>query len=180
MDLLAEANRLLLLPGGVLWAWLGSRTASLIFGLAVLVVVAWRPERRALLLPALLAVSLSDLSVTRLWKPIFADDRPCVVRPELLTAPPGEPGRCVDSYAFPSGHASNTAALAATLASPPLAAVSALVGAQRVITAQHDLGDVTAGWAWGAMIGALARLVAARRRRRGPPEPSPREDPDAP
>lgn len=175
MDLLYEANRLLLLPGGALWAWLGTRTASLIFGLLVAVAVAWRPERRVLLLPALLAVALSDLSVNRVLKPYFADDRPCVVRPELRTAPPGDPGRCVDSYAFPSGHAANTAALAATLGSPPLAAVSALVGAQRVITAQHDLGDVTAGWAWGAMIGALARLAAARRQR-GRPEPARRGD----
>ena len=177
VDLLSEANRLLLLPGGAFWAWLGTRTASLIFGLVVVVVVAWRRERRALLLPALLAVSLSDLSVNRLLKPYFADERPCVVRPELRTAPPGEPGRCIDSYAFPSGHAANTAALAATLASPPLVAVSALVGAQRVITAQHDAGDVAAGWAWGAMIGTLARLIAARRR---PLEPPPEEDADVP
>lgn len=165
-DLQEQANQLLTQPGGFVWGWMGTRTAAVVLGVGVLLSGLWDRDRRPLLIPALLAVILSDLTVNRLWKPTFQDDRPCVVRAELLTAPPGAPERCIDSYAFPSGHASNTAALAVCLASPPLVVLSGLVGAQRVITAQHDVGDVVGGWLWGGLLGWLARLGWYRLRRK--------------
>lgn len=165
MSFQESANQLLLMPGSAVWAWMGTRTAAVVLGVVVLLACLWDRERRPLLIPAVLAVILSDLSVNRLLKPMFQDDRPCVSWPELLTAPPGEPGRCIDSYAFPSGHASNTAALGACLASPPLIALSGVVGAQRVVTAQHDAGDVAFGWMWGALLGVGARRAFYRLRR---------------
>lgn len=158
-------NALLGMPGGGLWAWMGTRPAEIAF---VVLAIAWvlaRPALRPWLLPAALAVALADLGVNRVIKPVFAEPRPCVARPELQTAPPDQPRRCGTDPAFPSSHAANTAALAAVTRSGPLAVASAVIGVQRVVTAQHDPGDVLAGWAFGAGLG-LALRVGWRRLRR--------------
>lgn len=161
--LLLACNALMSGPLGGFIAWAGTRAATLAFALAAAGWIALRPGLRAYGLAAALAVGLSELSVSHGLKPIFERPRPCAEDPALLTAPPGAARRCGGDAAFPSGHASATAALAAATASPPLVVVSAMVGAQRVATAQHRPGDVAAGWLWGGALGALLRWLVQRR-----------------
>ena len=159
-DLQTQANALLGMPGAALWVWMGSRAASVALGVLALGLGLASETRRRLLLPAILAVVLADLSVNRVLKPAFDEARPCAVRLDLATGLPGDPRHCSSSGAFPSSHAANTAALAVALASRPLLAVSAIVGVQRVVTAQHSPLDVLAGWFWGAVLGLGCRRVA--------------------
>lgn len=165
-DLQTQANTLLGMPGAAVWVWMGSQTASVVLGAVALVVGLVSRARRRLLLPAILAVVLADLSVNRVLKPAFDEPRPCAVRPELATGLPGQRRHCSSSGAFPSSHAANTAALAVALASRPLLVVSGIVGVQRVVTAQHSPVDVLAGWTWGALLGFGCRRGADALRRR--------------
>ena len=48
--------------------------------------------------------------------------------------------------------------------SPPLLALSALTGVQRVVTAQHWPSDVVVGWIYGWFIGLAVRRSAAKLR----------------
>lgn len=63
-------------------------------------------------------------------------------------------------YSFPSGHATESMAFAATIggtyghrAAAPLYLLSLGVGIQRMDDAKHDLGDVLFGWALGYVVG---------------------------
>ncbi len=67
-----------------------------------------------------------------------------------------------DPWSFPSGHASRAAAVVAVLLPflPPGGAAAAVlwvgvIGLGRVGLGRHYLGDVAAGWALGALVGAL-------------------------
>ena len=157
-------NGLLSAPGAELWPWLGTRPATLLYMALVVAWVASTADRRRWLWPAVVAVLITDLSVSHVWKPTFERSRPCVEHPTMLTAPPGEPRRCGDDPSFPSGHASSSAAIAAATMSPPLLALSALTGVQRVVTAQHWPSDVVVGWIYGWFIGLAVRRSAAKLR----------------
>lgn len=157
-------NGLLTLPLAGVWAWLGTRPATALYMVAVLAWTLSTVDRRRWLAPAILAVLIADLSVSHVLKPTFERERPCAVEARLLTAPPGEPRRCGDDPSFPSGHAASSAAIAAATMSPPLLALSALTGVQRVVTAAHWPSDVLAGWIWGWLIGLGVRRSVAKLR----------------
>lgn len=125
----------------------------------------WR-RRWAWLLGAALAVSVADPLVARVLKPAFDRPRPCHVLAHVETARP-----CGSGRAMPSGHAANSAALAAATGSPALAGAAVLIGVSRVVLGQHWPSDVVVGWIVGAGLGAgvgagvragVGRLVARR------------------
>ena len=156
MNLVRAATGLLALPGGTIWIWLGTPYATGVYSILLFVWVFFSPRpRRLLLYSVLLAAISSDLLCARVLKPLFSRPRPCAV--EHLDVPD-----CSSSFSMPSSHASNTMAVATAMASPPLAALSLLVGASRVVLGLHYPGDVAAGWGVGAVIGALARLGVQR------------------
>lgn len=155
-------NPLLLSPAGPWISWAGTRPATLLYALAALGWMSSRAGLRPFLAPALLALGLTELTVNHGWKPLFERPRPCAEQAHLWTAPPEAPRRCGDDPSFPSGHAATTAAIAAASGSPPLYAVSLLVGGQRVVTAQHHPTDVAAGWLWGGALGWLGRRLWRR------------------
>lgn len=155
--LLRLANGWLAGIGGPAWAALGAPWAVLALGAALLGWAAWGRRWRSLAL-AVVAVALTDPLCSRLIKPAVDRARPCHVVADLRLA-----GDCGSGRSMPSAHAANTAAVAAALASPPLAAVSLAVGTSRVVLGQHYPSDVAAGWALGAALGAGVRWLARRR-----------------
>ncbi|MSP56221.1 MAG: phosphatase PAP2 family protein [Myxococcales bacterium] len=165
---------------GPMWVWLGTPGATLWLGVIALIVIGvraagaakdaseanarGRPEAGervwklviASVLGGLLAVGVSDSLCARVLKPGFAQARPCVV---FVTTVP-KPLECGSGFAMPSAHASNTAALAVTLGSVPLAIVAGVVGVGRVVDGQHWPSDVIVGWGIGGFIGLMFRRLA--------------------
>ena len=143
-------------PG--LWPLLSSPWAGIALA-ALALFLARRAEAMRWVLPALVAVALSDITVSRVLKPAFARDRPCAVAEGVRVPLESGQAQCGAGFAMPSAHASNTMALAAALASPDLALVSVLVGVSRVVTGQHWPSDVAAGWGGGLGVGTLLRFA---------------------
>ena len=136
------------------------------------------------LIPALL---LSDIGSERILKNIFQEQRPYA---ELANVNLHRGGRWVaydpawyalddrSSFAFPSSHAANAAAVAAVLAFLnrrtlwAMVPIVVLVGLSRVYTGNHYPGDVLAGFALGAGAGSMSAGLMLRfgkdRRARGP------------
>ena len=121
-----------------------------------------RRKGLAVLAAGALSVLLGDGISSRIIKPLVGRLRPCntVVG---LRLPDGRRG----TLAFPSGHATNSAALGAVLASafPPVAPIAALlvfmVGLSRVYLGLHYPSDVIGGFIIGAPIGRLCwRFIA--------------------
>ncbi len=145
----------------VLWALFDSWMAVAALVLLCLGLCYLRQEQRWLL-PALLAVALTDMGVVRVFKPLVARERPCAVL-ERSYVPRDEFGpHCGSGSAMPSAHAANTMALAAVLGFPELALISAVVGVSRVTTGQHWPSDVLAGWAIGLCSGSAVRWAFRR------------------
>ncbi len=134
--------------------------------LAILVVVAlgiaWARRNLRWVLPALLAVALSDVLAARVLKPAIGRARPCAELDGVdVPRVDGSP-HCGSGLAMPSAHAANTMAVATVLAAPELAVLSMGVGFGRVITGQHWPSDVAAGWALGIGLGMAVRAAATR------------------
>ena len=157
-----------------------SNTSFVIAFWALVCALLWRrPAARATWTLCLMAVGMSDLLIDRVLKPL-------VHRPRPIEA--GLPIRALTdlprTLGFPSGHASNFAALAMVLTlrrSPwalPAWVFTLIVGWSRVYVGVHRPVDVLAGWVFGSMVGVLVgrwllRLLGWRPRRPAPPETPP-------
>jgi undecaprenyl-diphosphatase len=138
---------------------LSEKRYALIPGVALVILIGWRGGRRAWawLAAAGLALALSD-GTANLLKHLVLRTRPCHVVAGLHLL-----GGCTQSFAMPSNHASNMAALAtiAWLGCPRwgwlLGVLAALVGYSRVYLGVHYPADVLGGFLLGA---AGAWLVA--------------------
>jgi len=157
-----------------------------------------RRHARTCVVALALAVLLANLGSEKILKNLFKAKRPYAVI-QGVHLHRGNQWRSYDprwydydprkSYAFPSTHAANVAALAVALAflsrktlwaTLPLAL---LVGLSRVYTGNHFPGDVLAGYLWGALCGfAVGKLSFWGARRicphgpdQRPAEPFPRE-----
>jgi undecaprenyl-diphosphatase len=113
----------------------------------------WRAVRVAAV--AAVAIGAGDLLAYRVVKPLVARPRPTESGAPVVARAPIN-GR----LGFPSNHAVNTAAAAAVLsvaypgASLAFTGAAALVGYSRVYVGAHYPGDVLAGFALGAGLGA--------------------------
>lgn len=109
------------------------------------------------------AALLGSLASTVIKTLVERTRPPAVLGVDALVALP-------DTASFPSGHATTAAAAATALAllvprwRVPAVTLALLVGASRVLLGVHFIGDVLAGFALGAAIGALV-VIAARRLR---------------
>ncbi len=136
---------------------------------ALVVWMVWRDGRRGrvTVLALLLLVPVADQVSSSVLKPLIGRPRPC----RAVAAIEGvrnHGAHCSSSGSFPSGHATNIAAVAMLLAWRyrrwAWAAIAAafLVGYSRIYLGVHYPSDVLGGWALGAGLGALAALAAAR------------------
>ncbi len=121
-----------------------------------------RRKGLAVLAAGALAVLLGDGISSRIIKPLVGRLRPCNTVAGLRL-PDGRRG----TLAFPSGHATNSAAIGTVLASafPPFAPIAAfivfMVGLSRVYLGLHFPSDVIGGFLIGTPIGWLCwRFVA--------------------
>jgi undecaprenyl-diphosphatase len=146
------------------WAWFGSSSAVAVFALGV---VAWAivARRVEIVVLAAIAAGITDPLCARVLKPLAGRDRPCRAEDTVET-----PAGCGPGESMPSGHAANTAAVAAALGSPALLGLSAIVGTSRIVDGQHYPSDVIAGWMVGGGVGLAVARAAARVRRRRPAE----------
>lgn len=139
------------------------------FGLAVVLTIAaalaWRRAGvRRVLLAALFAFLASDTGGS-LLKQVVRRPRPCRVLADvrLLAA-------CPETYAFPSNHAANAAAVAAVLAAhsvrlgAPAFLAAGVIAYSRVFIGVHYPSDVLGGIVYGTLVGALAAMATRRRR----------------
>lgn len=172
LGLVRAATGLLDGVSGPVWVWAGSSAATGAFGLLVVLLLA-RARRWQLLVACALAVATTDLTVSRLLKPAFARERPCEVDVAVGQHLDEVGGRCGSGASFPSAHAANTAAVAAVTGAPVFVAAAVVVGASRVVLAQHYPSDVLGGWVYGALVGGAVGALARRAGRRGPPPDPP-------
>ena len=104
------------------------------------------------------ALGVESVLVNAMIKPVF-DRR----RPDLIEGAPHL--RRPKTASFPSGHASSGAMAAVLLSDavpalrPLWVATAAVVGASRVHTRMHHGSDVAAGFAVGAVLGAVAKAI---------------------
>lgn len=138
-----------------LWLTAPPYRAVLFPVLWVALVVLGGRRGRVAAVTALVAVLLADQLCNRGLKVWFPRERPCFALPGVRLLHPGQPR----SSSFPSSHAMNTFAVAATLfeAGPVLGwigvVVAALVSWSRVYVGVHYPSDIVAGAAFGVAIG---------------------------
>jgi undecaprenyl-diphosphatase len=122
-----------------------------------------------LVLLAGLAIALSDISSSQLFKHVFQRPRPCH-EPSLEGIVHLVNGHCGGKYGFISSHASNSFALATFLAlllgkkiryfTLLIIAWALLLCYSRVYLGVHYPGDVVVGAIWGAGIGAAVFVIS--------------------
>lgn len=129
-------------------------------------VIAGDRKQRFLGLALLLSVGFSDIICARIIKKSVGRLRPCSLeQTQDFTCRLLLPKK--SSKSFPSNHAANTAAFAATViffvgikAGLPFVILAFLIGYSRVYCGVHFPVDVFAGWTVGTMLGyASARLL---------------------
>lgn len=126
--------------------------------LMVLVWLVWKGERRgrAAAVIILLAVAASDVTIARVFKPEIGRLRPCYVLENVRLLIP-----CGGKHSFPSSHASNSFAVAITLAyfyrryAGLGLALAFLVGLSRIVVGVHYPGDVLGGFIFGGLCALL-------------------------
>ncbi|MFN2210946.1 MAG: phosphatase PAP2 family protein [Candidatus Promineifilaceae bacterium] len=132
-------------------AWLLARSGDSLFWLAVSGILIWKELSLGW---TLLITVIVTAALTGIAKGIFRRQRP-VEKWAIST----------DKYAFPSGHASRTGAVAVALsfAFPSWTLVwlvwAILVALARVALSRHYLSDVIAGMIFGILISLLLQLV---------------------
>jgi membrane-associated phospholipid phosphatase len=133
------------------FAWVLARSGDAVVWLVISGVLIW--QQRPLGWSLLLATAVTA-GLTAVAKGIFRRERP-TEKWAIAT----------DKYAFPSGHAARTGAIAVTLsfAMPvwtPLCLLWALlVSLSRVALSRHFLGDVTGGLLFGILVGLILELL---------------------
>ena len=118
---------------------------------------------RAAVVAIALSILAADAVSSRIVKPLFGRIRPCNAVADLRL-PDGRRG----TLSFPSGHATNSAAIATVVscAFPPMlpysAAVALMVGFSRVYLGLHYPSDVLGGYLLGVTIGLLSWWAVSR------------------
>lgn len=146
-------------------------------GVALLAVLAHLGGRRTrtCILALGLALLAADMGSEKMLKNVFQEKRPYAVI-EGVHLHRGNEWRTYDprwydydsrkSFAFPSSHAANVAALTFVLAFLNrrtlwvMVPVGLLVGVSRVYTGNHYPGDVLGGYVWGALCGAAMTALS--------------------
>jgi undecaprenyl-diphosphatase len=148
-----------------LFLWLTAPPARvpLFLGLWILLLTLGGKKGRVAGVSLILVILVSDQLSSGLLKPWVGRVRPCFDLASVRLLIPGQP----HSPSFPSGHATNMAAVAVTLygVNPILGGigtlVAALVGYSRVYVGVHYPSDVLGGWILGTGVGLAG--IAARR-----------------
>jgi undecaprenyl-diphosphatase len=129
---------------------------------AVVILLVWKGGRkgRAAVVLILLAVAVSDVVIARVLKPEVGRLRPCyqLENVRLLIS-------CGGKHSFPSSHASNSFAVAITLAyfyrryAGLGFTLAVLVGLSRIVVGVHYPGDVLGGFIFGGLCAFLFLML---------------------
>jgi len=117
---------------------------------------------RSLALLMVVTVGISDVTSSRLIKPVFDRPRPCCANVQSRVL-----GDCLKSRSFPSSHAVNSAAVAAVVLfrqgpviGLPLLLLSGVIAYSRVYVGVHYPLDVFGGMAIGCFLGFMMCFIA--------------------
>jgi len=147
-----------------LWITRPPYRAVIFGGLLVALLVLGGPRGRRAALIALLVVLAADQISSTLLKPWIGRVRPCFALESVRLLWP----RQAHSPSFPSGHATNTMAVAIVLFSVRpwvgwlALGIAVLVGYSRIYIGVHYPSDVLAGAALGALLGGAGLHLAGR------------------
>lgn len=147
-----------------LWITRPPYRVALFGGLLIALLIWGGPRGRRAAIIALLVVVAADQLSSTLLKPWIGRVRPCFALDSVRLLWP----RQAHSPSFPSGHATNTMAVAVVLFSVRpwvgwvALVVAVLVGYSRIYIGVHYPSDVLGGALLGALVGAAGLSLAAR------------------